>query len=645
MRKLGNNIYVTLLLSLGLSFVLLSATRLIFFFINASYFPKLELKDWWPIIQGGIKFDIAAVLYTNTLFILLQIFPFTFRYHIHYRKITKIVFILSNILMIAFSVLDMIYFKYTLRRSTWMIFREFSNESNRTRMILLSLLEYWYILPIFLIFVLVLIFLFNKIEAKVIRPKHTRFHHTRNLAFFITIPVLFVGGVRGDFKYSTRPITMSNAGEYVSNPALIPLVLNTPFCVLRTMQQQFYTKDNFFDENDVPKYYDPIQTIAQNKDFKYDNVVIIILESFGLESVGFYNKGLDGGRYKGYTPFLDSLLAEGFTANHSFANGRKSIDALPSVLMGIPSGEIPFVLTPYVSNKSESLPQILKSKGYATAFFHGAPNGSMGFKALMNLIGVEQYYGKDEYGKDEDFDGTWGIWDEPFFQFTAEKINGLKEPFMSTLFSVSSHEPFKVPPAYKGKFPKGDHPLREVIGYTDQSLRKFFAKAEKMSWFKRTLFVITGDHASISYYPEYKTSWGNMAVPVLFYHPGDTSLRKKDQGVIQQTDIMPTVLSYLHYDRPFLAFGRNVLENTRDKIAFNYHNGFQLFRDQYLLQMKGNEPASLYNYINDPLLQKDLSGELKSKKDSMTNTIKAVIQHYHNRLIGDQLTASNSNIR
>lgn len=72
--------------------------------------------------------------------------------------------------------------------------------------------------------------------------------------------------------------------------------------------------------------------------------------------------------------------------------------------MSIPAGEIPFILTPYVSNKTQSLPAILKEKGYTTAFFHGAPNGSMGFKALMNLIGVDHYYGKDEYGNDEDFD-------------------------------------------------------------------------------------------------------------------------------------------------------------------------------------------------------------------------------------------------
>jgi phosphoglycerol transferase MdoB-like AlkP superfamily enzyme len=454
----------------------------------------------------------------------------------------------------------------------------------------------------------------------------------------IAIPIFFVGGVRGDFKYTTRPITMSNAGEYVKDPAVIHLVLNTPFCILRTMQQQFYDRNNFFDEENVATHFNPVQTVSADSTFKYENVVIIILESFGRESIGFYNKQLVNGTYKGYTPFLDSLLGEGRTRLYSFANGRKSIDAIPSVLMSIPAGEMPYILTPYVSNKTQSLPAILKEKGYTTAFFHGAPNGSMGFKALMNLIGVDHYYGKDEYGNDEDFDGTWGIWDEPFFQFSADKINQLKEPFISTIFSVSSHEPFIVPKKYKNKFPKGDHPLRETIGYTDMALRKFFATAQQMSWFKKTLFVITGDHASISYLPEYKTSWGNMAVPVLFYHPGDSSIKKVEDELVQQIDIMPSVLSYLHYPQPFIAFGKNIFDSTTSNSAMNYHNGFQLFKNDYLLQLNGDKAYSMYNYKTDPTLKNNLLNTMKAKQYSMENIIKAFIQQYHNRLINDSLT-------
>jgi len=638
MKRLHSNIYTALLLQLFVSFMLLNLTRYVFYFMNASYFPSIDLSQWIKIISGGIKFDLAAILYTNSLFIVLQILPIPTRHHVKYRRISGLIYLITNTMMIAASVIDMVYFRFTLRRSTWMVFNEFSNEKNIGIILFNSAIHYWYLLPIFAIMMTLLFFFYKKNSRSITKPSQTKYNHAGNIAMMIAIPIFFVGGVRGDFKYTTRPITMSNAGEYVKDPAMIHLVLNTPFCILRTMQQQFYDRNNFFDEQNVATHFNPVQTVSTDSTFKYDNVVIIILESFGRESIGFYNKQLVNGTYKGYTPFLDSLLGEGRTRMHSFANGRKSIDAIPSVLMSIPAGEIPFILTPYVSNKTQSLPAILKEKGYTTAFFHGAPNGSMGFKALMNLIGIDHYYGKDEYGNDKDFDGTWGIWDEPFFQFSADKINQLKEPFISTIFSVSSHEPFIVPKKYKNKFPKGDHPLRETIGYTDMALRKFFATAQQMSWFKKTLFVITGDHASISYQPEYKTSWGNMAVPVLFYHPGDNSIKKVEDELVQQIDIMPSVLSYLHYPQPFIAFGKNIFDSTTSNTAMNYHNGFQLFKNDHLLQLNGDKAYSMYNYKTDPTLKNNLLNTMKAKQDSMKNIIKAFIQQYHNRLIDDSLT-------
>jgi phosphoglycerol transferase MdoB-like AlkP superfamily enzyme len=639
MKKVKHNIYSALFLHVLLAFLLLHLSRYVFYIMNASHFSNLNFHDWINIIKGGIKFDVAAILYTNLIYILLQIIPTKFRYTKSYRKSSRIVYLVFNGLMLAFSTIDMIYFGFTLRRSTWMIFSEFSHDQNIVGIIFRAIFDFWYIIPIYLLFLIPLVLIYNSIERRIQEPVRLSYHKIGNVLFLVLIPSLIVGGVRGDFKYTTRPITMSNAGEYVKNPAFIPLVLNTPFCMFRTIQQEFYSKESFFKPEQIEHIYSPIQTVSTSQPFKYDNVVIIILESFGRESVGFYNKKIDGGKYKGYTPFLDSLLEEGLSLNHSFANGRKSIDALPSVLMGIPAGELPFVLTPYVSNKTESLPAILKAHGYNTSFFHGAPNGSMGFKALVNLIGIDHYYGKDEYDHDDDFDGTWGIWDEPFFQYFAHTVNEFKEPFMSTIFSVSSHEPFEVPSAYRGRFPKGDHPLREAIGYTDMSLRKFFDTAKKMPWFNHTLFVITGDHASISYQPEYKTALGEMTVPVLFYHPADSSVRKTGDKIVQQIDVMPTVLSHLHYDKPFVSFGRNVLSDSSNHFAVNYHNGFQLFQHQFMLQMNGSNPSALYDYVSDPLLKNNLLFKMPLLRDSMNKTVKAFMQQYHNRLIDDDLLA------
>ena len=133
-----------------------------------------------------------------------------------------------------------------------------------------------------------------------------------------------------------------------------------------------------------------------------------------------------------------------------------------------------------------------------------------------------------------------GVWDEEFFQFFANKLNTFQQPFCSAIFSVSSHHPFKVPTRYEGKFRKGPLPIHECIGYTDFSLKRFFATASKMPWYDSTLFVITADHANEPYFPEYKTNIGVYAAPVFFYKPGG-SLKKAVVDIAQQIDIMPTI--------------------------------------------------------------------------------------------------------
>lgn len=635
-RKIKLNQVNALLVRLSWTLLLLWMSRFIFYAINYTHFTGLTFVDWSKILLGGLRFDIAAVFYVNALYALLQLLPFQFRYHKPYEKTSRGVFFVLNGLALLMSVADMAYFKFTLRRSTATVLKEFANEGNMATILLNSSIEFWYLFLIYGILLFLLMWGYNRVEVQRPEPLKPMKFYAGSLAVFLLFPVVFIGGIRGDWKYTTRPITMSNAGEYVKRPGDIPLVLNTPFCVFRTLKQQFYKEDNFFSEPQLSSLYSPIHRGDSTKIFRYENVVILVLESFGREAVGFLNQDLDNGTYKGYTPFLDSLFKHSYVCRNGFATGRKSIDALPAVLTGIPAGELPFVLTPYVSNQLQSLPSILQTKGYHTSFFHGAPNGSMGFKAFMNLIGVSNYFGKDEYANDADFDGTWGILDEPFLQFFANKLDSFPEPFQSTLFTVTSHEPFRVPTAYLNTFPKGKHPLHEVTGYTDMALKRFFKTASTKPWFKRTLFVITADHASLTFHPEYQTSWGRMAIPIAFYHPSD-SLANLNDRIVQQTDIMPSVLSFLGYNKPYFAFGKNVFETTAPNYAINYNGGYQLFQDRYLLQLNGGETAGLFDYQSDRLLKYNLVKEQPALVTGMEQKLKAFIQQYHNRLIQNQL--------
>ena len=377
---------------------------------------------------------------------------------------------------------------------------------------------------------------------------------------------------------------------------------------------------------------------ADSVTFRSKNVVVLVLESFGKEYFGSLNKELEDGNYKGYTPFLDSLVSESLVYKYSFANGQQSIDGLPSILSGIPRFVEPFFLTPASLNKLSSVGGELKKKGYYTAFFHGARDGSMGFQAYARAVGYPDYFGREEYGNDDDFDGNWAIWDEEFLQFFADKMSSFPQPFSAGIFTASSHHPYVIPDRYKGVFPDGTLEIHKCIRYSDNALRLFFEKASKESWFENTLFVLTADHTNQTEHPEYWTDYGRYAVPIIFYTP-DGDLKGYRDAIAQQIDIMPTVLSYLGYDKPYVSFGCDLLNTpAEDTYAVNYNNGiYQYFKGDYILQFDGEKTVAVYAFKTDKLLKENLVGQVP-QQGAMELELKAIIQQYMERMNGDRMT-------
>lgn len=635
-KKRQQSVYLILIYQFVLLLALYALCRLGFFMINKSLFKHLTSGEIGYTFLGGIKFDIVALLYINSLYIVLQSIPFPFKYHPNYQKFAKWLFIVTNCVGFLANFIDFAYYKFTLKRTTGSVFSQFSHEQNKMKLTADFLLEYWHLLLVFVLFVLAFAKL-NQLFKAVNKPKFTWKTYVLQTAALLLIAFLFIGGVRGGWRHSTRPITLSNAGDYVKAPGDMSLVLNTPFSIMKTLGSSKLKPVNYFDEASLNRIYNPIHSPSDTNSFKKLNVVFLIIESLGKEHVGALNKDQLNGKYKGFTPFIDSLVEQSFTSTLTYANGRKSIDALPSVISSIPSIKEPFVLSQYSSNNTTSIAKLLGDEGYYTAFFHGAPNGSMGFSAYTNLAGIKHYYGKTEYNNDADFDGIWGIWDDPFMQYMAKTINTFPQPFFSAFFSVSSHHPFKVPQQYQGKFPKGNLPIQEPLGYTDMAIRNFFNAAKKMPWYNNTLFVLCADHATVSYLPDYQTTAGYFSIPILFYFPGG-ELKGKTDKIIQQIDIMPSVLSFLHYPKPYFAFGFNAFDNKTDNFAVNNNDGtFNLYDGDYLLTNDGQKSTSLFNLKQDRRNTKNLINEQPQIKAQLEEKLKAFVQQYNNRMINNQL--------
>ncbi|MFD1166737.1 LTA synthase family protein [Sphingobacterium daejeonense] len=630
--------YLAMAIRLGLMLLLYTFLRLGFYGFNASQFPQVAVGELLFMLAGGVKFDIVALLYINILYILLESIPVPFKYSPKYSHVKKWVFVITNSIGVALNLVDFAYYPFTLKRTTGTVFSQFSNEENMLKLFLDFGLEYWYLILLFGVIVWGIIKLYDLISVE--RPVVINWKfYSVHLGLLLLVAFLFVGGVRGGWAHSTRPITLSNAGDYVKSPEEMNIVLNTPFSILKTLKAVTLKEQHFYSEEELNKIYPVIHQPKDSSAFKKLNVVVLILESFGKEHIGFFNKELDNGSYKGYTPFLDSLIQQSYTFTRSYANGRKSIDALPSVITGVPSIGEPFVLSIYSGNKTTSLPKLLADEGYETSFFHGAPNGSMGFSAYMQLAGIQNYYGKNEYNNDSDFDGMWGIWDEPFMQYMAKEIDQMKEPFFSSFFSLSSHHPFKVPEQFAGKFPKGTLPLHEPLGYADYALKRFFETASKSPWYQNTLFVICADHASMSHFKEYNTMPNSFAIPIVFYYPGG-ELKGVSDKLVQQIDIMPTVLNYLHYDKPYFSFGFDAFSPDRNNfVVSNIGNIYNFFKGDYFMTYGNQEITSLYNLKEDKFLNNDLKGKSPLVQDSLLKDLEAFMQQYNNRMIHNKLVA------
>jgi hypothetical protein len=634
------NVYLSTFLNILLVYFLYTLTRGAFLLFNAGFFPMLSFRELLIIFLGGLRFDTSAILYTNLLYLLLALFPFTIRYSPFYQKVLKGIFVVTNSIALAANCADFIYFRFTLRRTTATVFREFGHETNFGEMVWEFFLDYWYV---FLIWLLLTILLFRGFRKASLKKwpsglSSQLVYSFNGLVLMVLFFGLMIGGMRGGFRHSTRPITLSNAGQYIKEPLETAIVLNTPFSIIRTLRIKPLPDVRYFDtEESITALFDPVHTPRPEEQFRPLNVVILLMESFGREYIGAYNPHLQKQGYTGYTPFLDSLIGESLVFRYSFSNGRKSIDALPSIFSSIPMLVEPFVLTPYSSNRINSLASLLNRKGYHSSFFHGAPNGSMGLLAFTRTTGFAEYYGMNEYGNGKDFDGMWGIWDHRFFNFFAETLNGFSQPFCTGIFSVSSHHPFKIPAEFAGMFPEGNHPIHEGIGYTDHVLRKFFDKVKETAWYENTLFVITADHPNVSFFPEYRTCLGGYTVPLIFYHPGG-ELRGMRPEIAQQIDILPSVLGYLNYDEPFVAFGRNVFDPGSAPFAVNYSNAnFQLVQGDFLLVSGVEGPKGLYNFKYDSLLVNNMADVLEEQVFRMDQFLRAFIQQYNHRMIHDKL--------
>lgn len=599
-------------------YTLYSVSRLIFGIANISSFQAFSFTEIATAFIVGLRFDTTAIIYSNSLFIFAHLLPLPFRSHTIYQRLLKILFVVSNSIALLLNLIDVGYYPFSGKRSGAELLSLKHDISDQS---IQYLKDYWYLLLILVGLIWLLIKVYPNTTSK--QENAPKSIWVELITLLGSSAILFLAA-RGSI--GLKPLNTLDAAR-LTQPGLAALTLNTPFQFIMTVQQTGVLEKRYMSDQEAEaliqfKHVDSTLKPSQR------NIVLIIVESLGKEYVGFYNEG------RGYTPFLDSLSKHSTVYAHAYANGKRSIEGIPAIVASMPSlMNNDYMNSYYQSNALKSSGSLLHEIGYETSFYHGGKNGTMSFDNFISASGAGKYYGLNEYPNKQDNDGNWGIYDDPYLQYVAQQLSESKQPFFSTIFTLSSHHPYNIPAAQKELFPEGTLPIHKTIRYVDFALKHFFQVAQHTSWYDNTLFIITADHSSTNEQHKYATEEGMYRIPLLVFDPqkpGQQSITK----TTQQIDLMPLILRQAGYNKPYFAFGMSGNDSLGFAVQY-INNTYQWIQHPYVLQFDG-EKTVLFSRLNSDD-QLEVCKEV-DRKVSMEQQVKAFIQQYNSALIRNKTT-------
>jgi phosphoglycerol transferase MdoB-like AlkP superfamily enzyme len=631
---------------LGLAYLLAcyELLRLGFLIANRQYFTGVAAGEvLWAFVYG-LRFDVSALLMLNGVIILLYNLPGFPARHQWYSKTLLVLFWAANLAGIVLNLADYGYFGFTQRR----LMRELFAMPREIMEMVPSLIGgYWYL---FLLLAVVLaLFIYSSLKYFKWLDKNVayKFNIFSESLSFILITGLAVLGIRGGLQ--SKPIRQNHA-FFSGNRVTGYLALNSTFTVLRSLSQPKLQEYQFMPRQEAQKLVeaalrDSNETMVdgeypflRRKRFpvpeKKLNVVIFIMESWPAGQIG----AISGG--PSVTPFFDSLARHGILYTNFLANAQRSLEAVPAILTSIPAF---YNNNSFINSQSEmdrvlGLGHILLKRGYTTSFHHGAKVGSMGFDAYARTAGFLHYYGKEDYPglADSLQDGTWGVYDEEFFLDALSRFDKFRKPFASVIFSLSPHDPLKIPKYREALFSefKDDDKFHRALRYSDHSLKVFFERAAKSDWYGSTIFIITGDHPYHSMRNDFTSIFH---VPLLIYRPEGLK-PSRNGGIASQVDILPTLLDLLDCSTVHASMGSSLLPDKKGHYAVAaYGAQFAVFGDSLVLVSDLEKINGLFEYKKDVGLTNDLQKVRSGEAEKMFSYLHAYIQQASYAIARDRI--------
>jgi phosphoglycerol transferase MdoB-like AlkP superfamily enzyme len=305
------------------------------------------------------------------------------------------------------------------------------------------------------------------------------------------------------------------------------------------------------------------------------NVLFIILESYTAKFVGSL-----GGEI-GVTPNLDQLAAEGINFTNMYASGDRSEKGMVALLSGYPVQTITSIIkTPKKTEKLPQLSSVFAKQGYSTSYYYGGELEFANIKSYLLNGGYHRLISKADFPASS-YNSKWGAHDHILFDRVLKDLNQEKKPFFSTVYTLSSHEPYEIP--IPAKFPGNDNEakFRNSVYYTDWALGRFIKKAKKQAWWQHTLVVIVADHGHPLPGNDPNHAISKFRIPLILTGGALKEKGRNVSSIGSQTDIAATLLYQLRLPHESFKWSRNLLAPSTYPFAFYvFNDGFGFVTEQ-----------------------------------------------------------------
>jgi phosphoglycerol transferase MdoB-like AlkP superfamily enzyme len=549
----------------------------VFLVYHFHIYNQFHLGQLFKVFLYGTRLDLSFAAYLSVLPLLITLISSFFKFSL-FDKIIKwyTLVLLPIVIFICFA--DLEIYKWWGFRIDSTLFKYMNTPKEVIASIWMS--------PVFLLLFLVLMFSFlailgyNKLIYKLGQTVPTLKIKKAILTFVILVlflPAMFIV-IRGGTQLS--PINQS-AVYFSNNQFLNQAAVNPLWNFVYSILEKNYDEANPFHHFPLEEakqrvtklnkgYNGPsIQVLKQGK----INVVLIIWESFTAKTVESL-----GGK-KGITPQFDSLCKEGILFNNIYASGDRSDKGLIAVLSSFPAQSITSIMNK--TTKAASLPSIcktLKQQNYHTAFYYGGEPEFANIKSYLVASHYDEIIGKENFPP-QTWNSKWGAHDEVVLNRMLEDLNKQKQPFFTSLFTLSSHEPFEIPmkPLLPGK--DDESKFLNSMHYTDSCVGAFIRQAKQQTWWNNTVIIITADHGHplpwtdqsqvVNHYPS------EFKVPMLWLGGALTKTDTIISTIGSQIDISKTLLKQMSLNGKEFEFSKNLLARNPSPFAYYaYNNGF-----------------------------------------------------------------------